>query len=340
VRSHRPPLDVSPAKRLAPFLLLGALSLLAGAGVATWGVLTGDELAWWTGLHVGLAGGVSLLIIGAAQFFACAMLATAPQSLRLGALQAVSWTGGVVVVVASRVLGEPWLIEAGIVLAGVALVLFTAGLRAMERRSLQRARWAVRWYYACAGFAAGGGLLGGELARGAGWAPGDLRTAHVVLMLLGWCGTAIVGTLHTLLPTMAQRPLAWPSLERPTFLAWAAGVPLLAADCLLGAAPVAVLGAMAVHTSALVLLANVARTAGLRPRGLPVRLLVLGQCSLAACTALLIAAAPTLVGSPNGSQPWREVVTACAVGWIVMTVLGSLMHLRTIVLRALRPVAA
>ena len=163
-------------------------------------------------------------------------------------------------------LGERWLVGVSVLLAGAALTLFASSLRAMERRSLQRTRWAIRWYYACVGFAAVGGLLGGELARGAGWAPGDLRTAHATLMLLGWCGTAIVGTL---LPTLARRPLAWPALQRPTFIAWTTGVPLLATGFLLGAWPVAALGAMAIHTAALVLLANVPALSGRAPRACP-----------------------------------------------------------------------
>jgi hypothetical protein len=217
-----------------------------------------------------------------------------------------------------------------VLLAGAALVLFAAGLRAMERRSLQRAAPAIRWYYACAGFAAAGGVLGGELWHGGGWAPGDLRLAHVTLMVLGWCGTAIVGTTHTLLPSMAGRPLSLPVLQRPTFIAWTTGVALLAGGFLLDALPVAALGGMALQTATLVFLANVLRTAGRHPHGMAARLIVLGQASLAASTTLGLMILPVA-----GESPLWPLLAVLALGWIGATVLGSLLHLAPIVSRAL-----
>lgn len=327
------PLDVSPAKRFAPFLILASVFLAAAAG-ARWHV-SSNALAGWLSVHLALAGGVSLLIIGAAQFFACAILATAPQPSRLAALQAGSWSLGVVAVGAARTVGQPWLAPVGVMLAGAALLMFTASLRSMQRRSLQRATWALRWYYACTAFAAAGGLLGGELWRGASWAPGDLRMAHVTLMVLGWCGTAIVGTVHTLLPTMARRPLALPALQRPTFVAWTGGVALLAAGFTLDAWPISALGAMAIQTATLVFFANVMRTAGALSHGLPARLLVCGQASLAAATTLGLAIVPSLFAGAGGAPLWAALVTLFAAGWIGATVLGSLLHLCPIVIRAL-----
>jgi hypothetical protein len=42
-------------------------------------------------------------------------------------------------------------------------------------------------------------------------------------------------------------------------------------------------------------------------------------------------------GPAPPTSRWREIGAACAAGWIGLTVFGSLLHLRRIVLRALRP---
>ena len=180
-------------------------------------------------------------------------------------------------------------------------------MRALEHSSLRRAPWAARWYRACALFLAVGALLGAELSRGASWAPGDLLSAHLVLNGLGWLGTAIVGTIHTFLPTLARAPLAFPRLRGPTFATWTAGVAALAVGYLLAAPAVAALGLLALSAAALLLTANVLRTVGAAPRPLMLttRLLIAGQLFLGLGSALAAALAPA-----DPSQPFGDAVRA------------------------------
>jgi hypothetical protein len=166
-----PALDTRPARRLVPFLVAGVGFLLTAAELALAGLVADVPLGDWLALHLALAGGVSLLIIGAAQFFACAALATDPPGHRLIAAQAICWTAGAVAMVLGAQLHVRGAMVAAGWLCGVSLALFVAGLRGMERRSLQRAPWATRWHYAGAGFLAAGGLLGVEMWRGAAIAP-------------------------------------------------------------------------------------------------------------------------------------------------------------------------
>src|SRR6185503_174310 len=94
------------------------------------------------------------------------------------------------------------LVAGGGVLIVAGLVLFAKSMRAMQRRSLQRARWAVRWYQGSAACLVVGVLVGVLLVRSASWSHGSLLGAHLALNIAGWLGTAIVGTLHTFFPSL------------------------------------------------------------------------------------------------------------------------------------------
>ena len=61
---------------LTAFFAAG-LTMLAAAALAAIVFAATDEQRWhWLALHLALLGGVSQLILGAAQFFVCAFLAT------------------------------------------------------------------------------------------------------------------------------------------------------------------------------------------------------------------------------------------------------------------------
>ena len=60
------------------------------------------------------------------------------------------WNGGTVLVAVGVTLHATLVVAAGAGLILGGLALFTAALVAMQRRSLQRARWAFRWYQASA----------------------------------------------------------------------------------------------------------------------------------------------------------------------------------------------
>ena len=331
VRAERNPAAGLLAAGVA-FLVLAALVSLAGR---LW--------QWpWAGIaavHLALIGGVSQLLLGAAQTFVAALLATTPPARRLIATQRALWPLGTGLVVAGMAAGQRTAVVAGAGALAAVLVLFAAGLRSMERRSLQRPRWGIRWYYACVAFLGAGGLLGVELARGASWAHGDLLSAHVVLTVLGWLGTAIVGTLHTFFPTLSGRGLALARLEGPTFASWTAGAASLAAGYLLSAAPLAALGLLMLSAGAMMLLANVLRTArsAAQPLSMAARLVLAGQLCLGIGMPLAAGLAPFDPSQPFSGGVRAGLAALLLGGWVGLTVAGSLLHLIPVSLR--RPAA-
>ena len=206
----------------------------------------------------------------------------------------------------------------------------------MQRRSLQRARWAVRWYYACAAFLVPGVGAGILLAGGTAWSSGDLLGAHLALNLVGWFGTAIVGTLHTFFPSLTETRLTFPRLESAAFAGWTLGVGALAAGYGFGFPAVAAGGWIALLVAAGCLAVNVAASmrAGRRPPALPARLLALGQGFLLA--GLLAAVGATLLGgaaAPVAGSARAPLAVLLLAGWLGLTVLGSLLHLLSVLRR-------
>src|SRR4051794_1183561 len=151
-RCHRRPGPAGPRpSRMLTVFFAPALAFLVVAAVA--GVaseLTATRWLHWLTLHLLFLGGVSQLVLGAGQFFVCAFLATSPAPRWLMRAQLVAWNAGTVFVAIGVPTGVTWVTEAGGALVALGLVLFAAALYSMQRRSLQRARWAVRWYQACA----------------------------------------------------------------------------------------------------------------------------------------------------------------------------------------------
>jgi nitrite reductase (NO-forming) len=313
-----------PAKLLGAFFAC-AIAFLAAAGIAA---AAGADA--WLVLHLAFVGGVSLLVLGAAQFFSGAFLATGQASQRFELALLGTWIGGTLALALGARAGG-----AVVLLAGLAL--FAAALRGMERRSLGRAAWAVRWYYAGAAFVAAGALLGAALAEG--WAPagGDPVAAHVLLNAGGWFGSAIIGTLHTFWPSLTGTRLARPELQGPAFRAWTAGIVLAAAGALAGYAAVAVTGWALMAAAAAALLVNVYASLRDRTQLSPWGVLVgVGQVFLLAGTlAGAVAVAGTSTGAPEG--PERTAVAWLLLGgWIGCTVAGSLVHLLGVLARIRR----
>jgi hypothetical protein len=200
----------------------------------------------------------------------------------------------------------------------------------MQRRSLQRARWAVRWYYGSAASLGAGVLVGVLLARDTTWTHGSLLGAHVALNVAGWMGTAIVGTLQTFFPSLTGTQLRHPRLQGPTFGLWLLGVVDLALGAALLLDPVVAAGWLELTLAAALLAWNM--LASLRARtvtlGLPARLVAVAPLFLLAGSALGLAA--TLRDGAAGPLA-PDVRPALAVlllgGWIALTVAGSLLHL-------------
>lgn len=327
-----------PSDALTAFLAVGVAWLVAAALTALLAALTDEPDLRWLALHLAFLGGVSQMVVGAAQFFTCAFLATDPASRPTVRLELALWNAAVV----ATAIGVPLEITpltgigGALVLAGLAV--FVRTLLRMRRRSLQTAPWATRWYLTCAAFLAVGALLGPVMDGDVAWTHGSLLGAHVVLNLGGWFGTAIVGTLHTFYPSLTGTRLRWARLQLPTYLAWCAGIALLAASAAFNLDGGAAAGWALLLAAAAMLAANLLASARAGTVRTPGALLVsAGQLMLLAAVALGLASAienGPLAALLGGD---RTAVAALLVGgWIGLTVAGSLMHLLTVMARVRR----
>lgn len=311
------------------FLLAAAV-----AGLAQWI----SPWAWgrWLALHLAFVGGVSQLVLGAGQFFAAAFLATDPPPRALVRAQLLAWNAGAVLLAVAIPAGWGGLVwvAVGLLLAGLAA--WSLGLAALRRRTLRHSPWATRWYLSGVVFLAFGAIAGSLLAHGSAWSGGNLLAAHMALNLGGWFGGAIVGTLHTFYPSLTGTELPHPRLQRPTFAAWTGGVAALAIGYAWGIDPLAVGGWLALAAGAALLLANILgclRRAAV-PLSLPARLVGVAQLFLLAGTVLIAALALARGPGEALSGEWRDAAgTLLVVGWIGLTVLGSLLHLLAVVIR-------
>ena len=320
---------VRPSDMLVAFFACALVALAAAAAVALIGTAAEVPRGRWLALHLAFVGGVSQLVLGAAQFFTCAFLATDPPPRRMLRAQLVAWNAGAVAIAVGVPAGITPLTAAGGVLVLAGLGLFAAALRGLERRSLQSAPWAARWYRAAALFLAVGAVLGPLMAAGVSWTHGSLLAAHLTVNIAGWFGTAIVGTLHTFFPSLTGTRLRRPGLQSPTFAFWTAGVAAVALGCAFDARTVATAGWVSLGVAAVMLAANLLASARGAERVTPAAALV-GAAQLFLPAAVVAGAVLTLDAGPFAPLVGenRDVVATLAVaGWIGLTVAGSLIHL-------------
>ncbi|MFI5037091.1 MAG: hypothetical protein ACHP93_01270 [Solirubrobacterales bacterium] len=321
---------------LAAFFRAGLLFMLAALAAAIAHTIDGHDWLHWLALHLLLLGGISQLVLGAGQFFACASLATDPPPRRLVWAQLAAWNMGTILVSVGVPTETTGLVDGGGALIAAGLLLFAAALRGMERRSLQRAPWALRWYQASAACLGVGALAGVLMARSTAWPYGSLLGAHLALNLGGWLGTAILGTLHTFFPSLTQTQLRHPRLQRPTYVIWLLGILGLTGGAAFDIAPLLAGGWTCLLLAATLLAVNLLaslRTA-VRPLALPARLLTLAQAFLPAGLLLaLLATLETGAEGPFTGAPRTALAVLLLAGWIGLTVAGSLMHLLAILAR-------
>lgn len=324
---------------LSSFFAAALAFLAAGAAAGVGAAATGGPRLHWLALHLVFLGGVSQLVLGAGQFFTCAFLATTPPPRRLVRAQLALWNGGTVLIAVGVTTQAGALTDLGGASVAAGLVLFAAALRGMQRRSLQQARWAVRWYQASAASLGVGALLGVAMARGAIWTHGSLLGAHLACNLAGWMGTAIVGTLHTFFPSLTQTRLRFARLQGATFTLWVLGVAGLAIGAAFDSGPVVAAGWLGLAAAAGLLGANLLASLRAAPGALtlPARLVALGQVFLPAGVLLALAATVSdgavapLVGRARGA-----LAVLLLAGWIGLTVSGSLLHLLSVLARVRR----
>ncbi|MBJ7458851.1 MAG: hypothetical protein JHD02_06685 [Thermoleophilaceae bacterium] len=326
-----------PADLLASFFLAAIAMLLAGIVVAT--LTAADVTGWWgnwLALHLLLVGGVSQLILGAAQFFSTAYLATDPPSKSMVRAELVVWNAGTVLLAVGVPVDSPPLTDLGALLIACGLALFAVALKRLERRSLQTARWAIRWYYASASALAVGALIGVAMTRGVSWPYGSLLGAHLALNIAGWLGAAIIGTLHTFYPSLTHTQLKHPRLQGPTFISWIGGVTVLAAGEAFDLLPLAAVGWSALTAGAVLMTINIVGStrAAQAPVSLAARLVGGAQLFLPVGLALALVMVATEGVGGGLSGPWRAALgVLLAGGWIGLTVAGSMLHLLTVLNR-------
>lgn len=327
-----------PSDVLVAFLRFGIAWLVAAGLMGVAAAATGAYGVRWLALHFAFVGGVSQLVIGVGEFFVCAFLATDPPSRAMTRAQLAVWNAATILV-AVGVRADIHVLSAvggtGL-LAG--LVLFVGSLKKMERRSLQSQPWASRWYIAAAASLALGATLGPLIAANVRWTHGSLLSAHMVLNLGGWFGTAIVGTVHTFYPSLTGTRLPRPGLQRPTFATWCSGIAVLAIGQLFAEQTIAAAGWCLLLAAVGLLLVNLtgcARAAGQhRP---PAILVGLGQLGLAVVVvAGLIVTLGDGVFAPFLGEQRRLFALLAIGGWIGLTVAGSLLHLVPLMARVRR----
>lgn len=329
-RRRLAPGGARPSSLLAAFFAAGLTSLLAGAGAAIVHAVDGGYWSHWVSLHLLFLGGVSQLVLGAGQFFVCAFLATEPPGRRMVGAQLAAWNAGTLLVAAGVPGSRTGLVDAGGALIVAGLVLFVASMVGMERRSLQQARWAVRWYEASAAALAAGAVLGVLMARGTAWTHGSLLGAHLALNLGGWFGAAIVGTMHTFFPSLTQTRLAHPRVQGATFALWTGGIAMVALGAAFDSRALLACGWIGLLGAALLLGANVVASLRAAPRPLALAPRLLGAAHAFLPAGLLLALVATVADGPGGpfTGAARPALAALLVaGWVGLTVAGSLMHL-------------
>jgi nitrite reductase (NO-forming) len=241
--------------------------------------------------------------------------------------------------------GQRWAVAVGVGLvligvsngwetvAGVGAILVMGGLitlawslvATVKRSLLRRFDLSARFYVLALAAGTVGVGLGGLMASGIGssWYP-QLRMVHFHLNLIGFVGFTIVGTLPTLLPTIAHHKAVSGSEARwGWWLAVASAVTLVSG--VVGGAPVVGLGTVLAGVSLAVVLVGIVGRLG--RRGLVGRLpyvqVVTGGLWLVAWT--LVDGGKLLMGvAPEPFQGWTMAVVVAGIGQVFA---GSLNYL-------------
>lgn len=331
---------------LALAFLAAAMTVAAAAAVtALAGSATGWSGAGWAAIHLILLGGVSLLVIGISQFFVTAFLATTPPDRRTVRVQIGCWVTGAAAVVAGVSAEIDVLTAAGAALLLVALGFYARSLAGLHSRSLQSAPWASRWYIACGIWLVCGIGAGLMLALHVKWAHGSALGAHLAFNLGGWLGGAIVGTLHTFAPSLTRTRLHFPRLQPVTFGFWSGGVGSLAVGYGFGSEGLAIAGWSLLAIGAALLAVNLVASAleSEQPLSLPARLVVWSQVFLPLGLVFGLVTALDHPLAPLFGSDRTVLAILLLVGWVGLTVVGSMLHLLSVVVRVrdlARPVTA
>ena len=184
--------------------------LLAAAVVAL--AHRGVPLSGWLLVHLLLLGAVSTAVLVWSAHFAEAVRRRPLPGGRTGqAVRLGLHTLAALAVVIGMVVGLPWLVVTGATGVASAALWHALTLARVGRGALGVRLGFTAWYFVVASLALPVGVaLGVLLARSdtAGPVAARAYVAHVAVMMLGWVGLTVVGTMVTLWPTMLRVQLA------------------------------------------------------------------------------------------------------------------------------------
>ena len=291
----------------------------------------------WLMVHLVLLGAVTHSIVVWSNHFADALLKTGGEPRSLVNRRLVLLIVGVLAVL----VGVPtalWPVTvAGATLASLAVAWHGWSLWRRLRHALPgRFRVTIRYYLAAAACMVLGAGLGATLARGlTSETHGRVLLAHTMVMVLGWVGLTVTGTLLTLWPTMLRTRMdeRAESLARQALPALVISLLVVVAGALGDVRPVAVAGlvgyALAVGWWGRALL-RPARTAP--PRHF-------GTWSVTAALAWFAVALVLVPVRVAAAGSWAElgltygrITSVVTVGFALQLVMGALAHLVPVVL--------
>ena len=292
----------------------------------------------WAGLHLALAGAAMVAIGTFMPHFGVTLAGSQaePASLRLGGVLALAAGAALVVIgIVTQAVGVT-VPGAGLLWLGLAITAWTTlrpGLRPLARRHpIAQLAYAVALLEVAIGISLPVLLLLGWEPAVAGW--GRLKPAHVWLNLFGFVSLTISATLVYLYPTIVgARIRAQPSLALMVG-GGMVGPPLVAAGAIIGAPPVAVVGAAITLIGAAGQVAyalDAWRRRGRWTTDAGWHRLTVGHLS-AAMAWYLVAVASAAVGIVNdGPAPADWSLGALAVplvaGWSLQVLVGAWTHL-------------
>lgn len=332
------------------FLLTGLLWLVVSAvmGLMLYlGMLLGPPFPPGLRLlhvHGALVGGVAQIILGAMLVFIPPLLMTGQDRPTSHPVLFLAMNGGTI----GMLIGFAMTQYAVVAVAGLLVVL---AFLSVVREAIRLARASLispplnLWFYGVALVALLGGLGVGEAMAAQLFSQetlGHVRLAHIHLNLQGFVMLTIVGTMHTLFPTVLNAPLYSPRLARVTFFILPLGIAVLIAGFILGKLAVDTAAGAILIAGVSLYAYNILRTwlAAGRPRSAPADHCMMATFFLvvAVITGLLVAVNsfwnPPVV--PFGTLHLVAYTHLALIGFVLHTIIGALSHLLPISLAVQR----
>ncbi len=310
------------------------------------GLVRGTPLPSWMRLvhvHAALVGGVAQMILGGFLAFIPPLLLTGQNQRESHPLLFAAINGGAIGMVAGFGLRQYLIVGLSGFLVVAAFLWMAGHAWTQARRSLNSPPLNL-WYYAAALLALFAGLAAGE-AMALGFAQeiyGHVRLAHIHLNLIGFVTLAIIGTMHNLLPTVLNTPLASPRLGRLVLVLMLLGVAVLIGGFLTSSLPIelAAGGLLLIGTS--LYAANLFKTwlASTQKGSAASDHLLLGTFFLLFTVILGILVAANSLSTPPlmpyGTLHLVAYTHMALVGFVVNTIMGALSHLLPVALAVSR----